>query len=100
MEKKKAGVVGMGQDRIVRPKEASAITGRSASSLWRDEKSGRFPRRIRIGENAVGYKLSAILAWLDSRDEVCSDNAKLVAPDARRGRKPKVTEVTEVGHEK
>ena len=38
------------QDRIIRISEAVTITGRSKSSLMRDEKSGIFPRRIRTGK--------------------------------------------------
>lgn len=76
-------------DRIVRPAEAVVITGRSLASIWRDEKAGKFPPRIRIGENAVGYKLTSLLAWMDSREIVSSDNVKAVAPGSKRGRKPK-----------
>jgi predicted DNA-binding transcriptional regulator AlpA len=76
-------------DRIVRPAEASAITGRSLASIWRDEQKGRFPQRIRIGENAVGYRLSALQAWLDSRETITADTVKQVAPGAKRGRKRK-----------
>lgn len=76
-------------DRIVRPAEASAITGRSLASIWRDERAGRFPQRIRIGENAVGYRLSSLQQWLDSREAITTENARVVAPGARRGRKRK-----------
>lgn len=76
-------------DRIVRPAEASAITGRSLASIWRDEKAGTFPRRIRIGENAVGYRLSSLQGWLDSRETITAENVKHVAPGCKtRGRKP------------
>jgi prophage regulatory protein len=75
-------------DRIVRPAEAVTITGRSLASIWRDEQAGTFPPRIRIGQNAVGYRLSALQDWLDSREIITTDNVKSVAPGARRGRKP------------
>ena len=76
-------------DRIVRPAEAVTITGRSLASIWRDEQAGLFPPRIRIGQNAVGYRLSALLALNESRETVTSTNVKTVAPGARRGRKPR-----------
>lgn len=76
-------------DRIVRPAEASTITGRSLASIWRDEKAGTFPARIRLGENAVGYRLSSIQAWLDSREMITAENSRPVAPGCKsRGRKP------------
>ena len=58
------------EDRFIRIPEAVIITGRSKSSLLRDEDRGTFPKRKRIGKYAVGYKLSEIQAWLDSRPEV------------------------------
>lgn len=75
-------------ERIVRPAEASLMTGRSLASIWRDEQAGKFPRRIRLGENAVGYRMSELQAWLDSREVIEPGTAKAVAPGARRGRKP------------
>lgn len=77
-------------DRIVRPAEAVIITGRSLASIWRDEQAGRFPQRIRIGDNAVGYRLSSIQTWMDSRETVTADNVVPVAPGCKRGRKPSV----------
>lgn len=76
-------------ERIVRPSEAVILTGRSLASIWRDEQAGKFPKRIRLGENAVGYKMSELQAWLDSREAIEPGMAKVVAPGARRGRKPK-----------
>lgn len=78
-------------DRVVRPDEAATITGRSRTSMWRDEKAGAFPRRIHIGANAVGYRLSEVMAWIESRQVVTAENVKPVAPGAKRGRKPSVT---------
>jgi prophage regulatory protein len=76
------------QDRIVRPAEAVTITGRSLASLWRDEQAGTFPNKIRIGANSVGYRLSEIQNWLESRQTITPETVRLVAPGARRGRRP------------
>lgn len=75
-------------DRIVRPAEAVTITGRSLASLWRDEQAGTFPPKIRLGQNSVGYRLSAIMAWMDSRETITADNVNPICMGARRGRKP------------
>ena len=80
------------QDRIVRPAEASIICARSISSMWRDERAGKFPSKIRLGQNAVGYKLSELLAWIDSLEAITTANVKVVAVGARRGRKPRQEE--------
>ena len=57
-------------DRIVRTKELVLLTGRSRTSIWRDELEGAFPQRIRIGRNAVGWRLSQVMAWLAAREDV------------------------------
>lgn len=73
-------------DRIIREPERRQITGRSAASWWRDERAGKAPSRVRIGDNAVGWRLSDITAWIESRLTVTPENAKPVAPGAKRGR--------------
>jgi len=78
----------MNIDRIVKPKEVVVITGRSLASIWRDEKSGRFPIRRNTGINSVGYLFSEIQIWMDSLETVTAENVQMVAPGAKRGRKP------------
>lgn len=77
-------------DRIVREPERKLITGISAVGAWRGERVGSFPRRIRIGENAVGWRLSELMSWLESRQICTPENTRPVAPGSNRGRKPKV----------
>lgn len=55
-------------DRIVREEERRHITGRSAASWWRDEQAGTAPKRLQIGPNAVGWKLSDLISWVESRE--------------------------------
>jgi prophage regulatory protein len=31
------------------------------------EKAGKFPKRVRMGENSIAYVESEILAWLEAR---------------------------------
>lgn len=78
----------LAMDRIVREKERRHITGRSPAQWWRDERDGKAPQRIRLGENAVGWRLSDLLAWIESRQVCTSGNTKPVAPGSKRGRKP------------
>jgi len=75
------------RDRIVREPERRQITCISPASAWRGEKAGTFPKRVRLGENSVGWKLSELLAWVDSREIATTVNTKPVAPGAKRGRK-------------
>ena len=77
-------------DRIVREKERKHITGRSTASWWRDEKAGLAPRRLQLGDNAVGWKLSDLMAWLDSRLPAAQREVAVPTFGKRRGRKPSV----------
>lgn len=77
------------RDRIVREPERREITATSAATAWRGEKAGTFPRRIRLGANSVGWRLSELMAWMESRQPATSVNAKPVAPGGKRGRKPR-----------
>lgn len=54
-------------DRIVSEPERQKITGYSSMHWRRLEKKGLVPRRIRLGENRVGWRLSELMAWLDKK---------------------------------
>jgi prophage regulatory protein len=32
--------------------------------IWRLEKQGRFPKRIRIGANRIAWSYSEVMAWI------------------------------------
>ena len=38
----------------------------SRTQLWRKEREGTFPRRVRLGGNRVGYVESELDAWIES----------------------------------
>ena len=57
-------------DRIVRPAETMRMVGMSRSTIWREEKAGRFPRRVRLSRQAIGWRLSELIAWLENRPQV------------------------------
>ncbi len=63
------------QDRIVLKPEACRISGLSQSSLERLEKTGDFPKRIRVSSRRVCYKMSQLMEWLDSRPTVESSES-------------------------
>ena len=56
--------------KILRLPEVVQATGKSETTIWRDEKAGRFPRRRRIGPNAVGWRSDEIEAWIRERPVV------------------------------
>lgn len=54
-------------DRFLRLPEVVERTTRSAASIWRDEKAGRFPPRRQLGPGAVGWLESEVSAWMQER---------------------------------
>ncbi len=60
----------MTHEKLLRRKQVIEMTGLSYSSIYRAEREGRFPKRIRIGKYAVAWKLSEIQMWISNRDQV------------------------------
>jgi prophage regulatory protein len=55
---------------MIRLPELKARTGLSASSVYRSIKRGDLPQPVQLGPNAVGWRLSEVLAWLAARPAV------------------------------
>lgn len=55
------------RERVLREPEVARLTGRSREQRWRDERAGLFPKRIRLGPNAVGWLESEVRVWLAER---------------------------------
>lgn len=51
-------------DRILRIKTVLERTGLSRSTLYRKMENGAFPRGVKISTRCVGWRESAINAWL------------------------------------
>jgi len=54
-------------NRIIRAKEVQSITGLSRTTIWRFENNDEFPKRVSLGGNSVGWKLSEVKQWVESR---------------------------------
>lgn len=55
---------------VLRVPDAEAATGYKRASLYRLEKEGRFPRRVKLGTGqggAVGWRAEEVGAWIDAR---------------------------------
>jgi len=53
-----------------RKQTVSDMVPLSRSQVWRLEKAGKFPRRIKLSDNAVGWDLAEIKKWQESRKAV------------------------------
>ena len=56
--------------RMLRLPEVQQRTGLSATTIWRREKAGEFPRRRKIGPNAVAWRSDEIADWIEARPVV------------------------------
>lgn len=55
--------------RILRRREVLARVGFSSMTLWRKERAGSFPRRVRLGPNSVGYYEHQVEEWIRRRGD-------------------------------
>lgn len=53
----------MSRERMLRLPEVVERTGLSQTTLWRRERDGEFPKRRRLGPNAVGWMESEVNEW-------------------------------------
>jgi predicted DNA-binding transcriptional regulator AlpA len=56
-------------DRVVSEAEAAEIIGYSKHTLRREFRAGRAPARVRLSDRRIGYRLSAIYAFLEAHTE-------------------------------
>ena len=53
--------------KIIRKRAVEEQTGLSGTTIWREEKAGRFPTRVQIAANSVGWFQDEITAWVHKR---------------------------------
>ncbi|GIX26403.1 MAG: hypothetical protein KatS3mg123_0284 [Burkholderiales bacterium] len=57
-------------DRVLRLPDVLQLIGMGRTWLYAAVKSGVFPKPIRIGKRAVGWRASDIEAWLAEREKL------------------------------
>jgi prophage regulatory protein len=62
-------------DRIMSTSEVVEATGVSRTSIWREERAGRFPRRRQLIGHRVGWLESEVTEWLQARPVVVGHDA-------------------------
>jgi prophage regulatory protein len=53
--------------KLLTQQDVGRLTGLSRATIWRYERFGRFPRRLRLGPNRIGWRSDEIEAWIESR---------------------------------
>ncbi|QDX26129.1 AlpA family phage regulatory protein [Sphingomonas suaedae] len=61
-------------DRILRINAVLARTGLSRSTMYRKMESGTFPGNVQISTRCVGWRESAVNAWLRNPRFYCVDD--------------------------
>ena len=54
-------------DRFLGRAEVSALTGLSATTLWREIRAGRFPKAVSLSPNRKGFRAQDIADWIGTR---------------------------------
>jgi prophage regulatory protein len=53
--------------RIIRAAERRRRVPFSDMHIWRLERAGKFPKRIKLGDRRVGWDLDEVIAWIETR---------------------------------
>ncbi|WP_273524574.1 helix-turn-helix transcriptional regulator [Rhodosalinus sediminis] len=54
------------EDRLLRIKQVTAVTGLSRASIYEKVRRGEFPAPVKIGKRAVAWRFSKIIEWISS----------------------------------
>lgn len=54
-------------ERFLSMREVVTLTTYSRPSIYRLEAAGKFPKRLKIGDNKIAWRESDVLAWFASR---------------------------------
>ncbi|MDA8587066.1 AlpA family transcriptional regulator [Rhodobacteraceae bacterium] len=54
-------------NRILRRPDVETLTGLSRSTLYAMMAEGTFPKPVKLGKRAVGWREAELLEWLDAR---------------------------------
>jgi prophage regulatory protein len=54
-------------ERFLMLPQVREIVPYSASHIWRLERSGQFPQRVRLGGNRVAWLQSEVNSWVESK---------------------------------
>jgi len=59
---------------IMSAEDVELASSYSRTTIWREERAGRFPRRVQLSPGRVGWIGSEILDWIKSRPKVGSES--------------------------
>ncbi len=74
-------------DRVLRFPEVRQITGLSRTTIWEQERAGRFPKHLQLTARSVGWRESDIHQWMQA----------LSLPEAEPARRPNLRSASRKG---
>ena len=74
----------MAIDRYLRIKQVSEITGLSRATIYNMEKAGDFPQKKVLSTRAVAWRESAVVEWMDSRENVTKSGREAAPGDTTK----------------
>ena len=57
-------------DGILSSEDVELVSSYSRTTIWREERAGRFPKRVQLSPGRVGWLGSEIRDWIKSRPRV------------------------------
>ena len=60
--------------KILKAKEVASMINLSRVTIWRLEKEGKFPQRIRISTKRIGWLEDEVTKWIKKRPRVVSES--------------------------
>jgi len=66
----------MEDERILRKPEVVAKVALSDPTIWRMEKAGTFPKRLRLGGNSCGWLASEVEGWISEKAAARGEGSK------------------------
>ena len=56
-------------ERIITANERRRLVPYSDMQIWRMERDGRFPRRIKLGPHRVGWSENEVAEWIEEKKQ-------------------------------
>jgi prophage regulatory protein len=53
--------------RVISAAERRRLVPFSDMHIWRLERAGKFPKRIKLGERRVGWDFHEVISWIEDR---------------------------------
>jgi prophage regulatory protein len=70
--------------RLITFETVRELVGKSRTTLWRWEQEGKFPQRVQVGPNSVGWLRDEVVGWIEAkaaqRRGTCGDTTAPSSP--------------------